>query len=96
VVKKLPVTVQRTRVPLVVNFFYEPPEGKYDYEAVLPAGRIAGLNVSLAEVRAVFTGLTLLLSTATTTRSPTSRRRSSSPAGLQEVSPVRQRLKPLR
>jgi hypothetical protein len=59
VVKRLPITVQQTRVPLVVNFSNEPTEGKYGYKAVLPTGRIAGVNVSLAAVRAVFRGITL-------------------------------------
>jgi hypothetical protein len=59
VVKGLPITARQTRVPLVVNLFNEPAEGKYGYKAVVPTGRIAGLNISLAEVRAVFRGLTL-------------------------------------
>ena len=59
VVKKLPITVQQTRVPFVVNIFNEPIEGKYGYKLVLPTGPIAGLNVSLAEVRAEARGLTL-------------------------------------
>jgi hypothetical protein len=59
VVKRLPITAQQTRVPLVVNFYNEPTEGKYGYKGVLPTGRIAGVNVSLAEVRAVFRGITL-------------------------------------
>ena len=59
VVEGLPITVQQTRVPLVVNFSNEPTEGKYGYKAVLPTGRIAGVNVSLAAVRAVFRGITL-------------------------------------
>ena len=59
VVKKLPIITQQTRVPLVVNVFSEPTEGKYGYKLVLPTGPIAGLNVSLAEVRAEARGLTL-------------------------------------
>jgi hypothetical protein len=59
VVKRLSTAVQQTRVPLVVNFSNEPTEGKYGYKAVLPTGRIAGVNVSLAAVRAVFRGITL-------------------------------------
>jgi hypothetical protein len=59
VVKELPTTVRQTRVPLAVNLFNEPAEGKYGYKAVLPTGRIAGLNISIAEVRAVLRGLTL-------------------------------------
>jgi hypothetical protein len=59
VVKRLPITVQQTRVPLVVSFSNEPTDGKYGYKAVLPTGRIAGVNVSLAAVRAVFRGITL-------------------------------------
>jgi hypothetical protein len=59
VVQKLPITVRQTRAPLVVNFFNEPTEGKYGYKAVLPTGPIAGVNISLAEVSAVFRGITL-------------------------------------
>ena len=59
VVKRLPINVQQTRVALVVNFSNEPTEGKYGYKAVLPTGRIAGVNVSIAAVRAVFRGITL-------------------------------------
>jgi hypothetical protein len=59
VVRKLPITVQQTRVPLVVNLLNEPTEGKYGYKLVLPTGPIAGLNISLAEVRAEARGLTL-------------------------------------
>jgi hypothetical protein len=59
VVKRLPITVQQTRVPLVVSFSNEPTDGKYGYKADLPTGRIAGVNVSLAAVRAVFRGITL-------------------------------------
>ena len=59
VVKRLPTTVQQTRVPLVVTFSNEPTEGKYGYKAVLPTGRIAGVNISIAEVRAVFSGISL-------------------------------------
>ena len=65
VVKGLPVTVQQTRVALAVNFFNEPAEGKYGYKVVLPTGPIAGVNISLAEVRAVFRGLTLKKKKAT-------------------------------
>ena len=59
VVKRLPSTVQQTRVPLALNLFNEPTEGKYGYKLVLPTGPIAGLNISLAEVRAEARGLTL-------------------------------------
>ena len=59
VVKKLPITTQQTRVPIVVNVFSEPTEGKYGYKLVLPTGPIAGLNISLAEVSAEARGLTL-------------------------------------
>jgi hypothetical protein len=58
-VKELPITVRQTRVPRVVPIFNEPTEGKYGYKLVLPAGPIAGLNVSLAEVRAEAPGITL-------------------------------------
>jgi hypothetical protein len=59
VVKKLPITAQQTRVPLVMNFFNEPTEGKYGYKFVIPTGPIAGLNISIAEVRAVVRGTSL-------------------------------------
>jgi hypothetical protein len=59
VVKKLPITTQQTRVPLVMNFFNEPTEGKYGYKFVIPTGPIAGLNISIAEVRAVVRGTSL-------------------------------------
>jgi hypothetical protein len=59
VVKKLPITAQQTRVPLVMNFFNEPTEGKYGYKYVIPTGPIAGLNISIAEVRAVVRGTSL-------------------------------------
>ena len=58
-VKKLPATVRATRVPFVLNFFDEPTAGKYGYKLVLPTGPIAGINISIAEVRAVVKGLTL-------------------------------------
>lgn len=60
IVKQLPTTVQQTRVPLVLNFFNEPTAGKYGYKLVLPTGPIAGLNLSIAEVRAVVRGLTIV------------------------------------
>jgi hypothetical protein len=59
VVKKLPITAQQTRVPLVMTFFNEPTEGKYGYKFVIPTGPIAGLNISIAEVRAVVRGTSL-------------------------------------
>ena len=59
VVKNLPITVQQTRVPFVVNIVNEPTEGKYGYKLILPTGPIAGLNVSLVEVKAQAKGLTL-------------------------------------
>jgi hypothetical protein len=59
VVKKLPIATQQTRVPLVMNFFNEPIEGKYGYKFVIPTGPIAGLNISIAEVRAVVRGTSL-------------------------------------
>jgi hypothetical protein len=65
VVKTLPVTVRQTRVPVVVNLFNEPTEGKYGYKLVLPTGPIAGLNISLSEVRAEARGLTLKRRTVT-------------------------------
>ena len=61
VVKKLPTTIQQTRVPLVLNFFNDPtPDGLYGYKFVLPTGPIAGVNISIAEVRAVAKGLTIV------------------------------------
>jgi hypothetical protein len=59
VVKRLSTTVQQTRVPLALNLFNEPTEGKYGYKFVLATGPIAGVNISLAEVRAVAPGITL-------------------------------------
>jgi hypothetical protein len=59
VVKKLSTTFQQTRVPLVLNLFNEPTEGKYGYKLVLATGPIAGVNISIAEVRAVAPGITL-------------------------------------
>ena len=59
VVKKLPIATQQTRVPLVVNFLNEPTDGKYGYKYLLPTGPIAGLNISIAEVRAVIRGTSL-------------------------------------
>jgi hypothetical protein len=59
IVKKLPVTVQQTRVTFGLNFFNEPTAGKYGYKLVLPTGPIAGVNISIAEVRAVVRGLSL-------------------------------------
>jgi hypothetical protein len=60
VVKRLPATVQQTRVPFVGNFVNDPtPDGKYGYKLVLPTGPIAGINISLAEIRAEVKGLTL-------------------------------------
>ena len=60
VVKRLPGSVQATRVPLFLNFFNEPTGGKYGYKLVLPTGPIAGVNISIAEVRATVRGLTLV------------------------------------
>jgi hypothetical protein len=59
VVKTLPIAIQQTRVPLVVNFLNEPTDGKYGYKYLLPTGPIAGLNISIAEVRAVIRGTSL-------------------------------------
>jgi hypothetical protein len=42
-----------------MNFFDEPTEGKYGYKFVVPTGPIAGLNISIAEVRAVVRGTSL-------------------------------------
>jgi hypothetical protein len=59
IVKRLPTTVQATRVPFVGNFVNEPTAGKYGYKLVLPTGPIAGINISLAEIRATVKGLTI-------------------------------------
>jgi hypothetical protein len=60
IVKRLPTTVQTTRVPFVGNFVNDPtPDGKYGYKLVLPTGPIAGINISLAEIRADVKGLTI-------------------------------------
>jgi hypothetical protein len=60
VVKRLPTTVQTTRVPFIGNFLNDPtPDGKYGYKLVLPTGPIAGINISLAEIRAEVNGLTI-------------------------------------
>ena len=59
IVKGLSATVRATRVPFVLNFFNEPTAGKYGYKLMLPTGPIAGINISIAEVRAVVKGLTL-------------------------------------
>ena len=60
IVKKLPVTVQQTRVPFVLNFFNDPtPDGKYGYKLQFPTGPIAGVNISISEVNAVVKGLTV-------------------------------------
>jgi hypothetical protein len=60
IVKKLPVTVQQTRVPFVLNFLNDPtPDGKYGYKIQFPTGPIAGVNISIAEVNAVTKGLTV-------------------------------------
>jgi hypothetical protein len=60
VVKRLPPTVQQTRVPFVLNFFNEPtPDGKYGYKLLFPTGPVAGVNISIAEVNAVTTGLSV-------------------------------------
>jgi hypothetical protein len=57
VVKNTPV-VRDTRVALASNFFSQPTEGKYDYKLVLPAGPVAGVNISVAEVNVTNKGLT--------------------------------------
>jgi hypothetical protein len=60
IVKRLPGTIQATRVPLVANFFKEPSaDGKFSYKLVLPTGPIAGVNISLAEIRAEVKGITV-------------------------------------
>ena len=60
IVKKLPTTVQGTRVPFILNFVDDPtPDGKYGYKIVFPTGPIAGLNLVIAEVNAVNYGITV-------------------------------------
>jgi hypothetical protein len=66
--KKLPITARQTRVPFVLNMFNEPTGGKYGYKIVLPTGPIAGLNISIAEVRAVVPGITLKKNKVTCTK----------------------------
>jgi hypothetical protein len=60
IVKGLPITIQQTRVPFVLNFINDPtPDGVYGYKLQFPTGPIAGVNISIAEVNAVTKGLTL-------------------------------------
>jgi hypothetical protein len=60
IVKGLPVSVQQTRVPFILNFFNDPtPDGKYGYRIQFPTGPVQGLNISIAEVHAVVKGLTV-------------------------------------
>jgi hypothetical protein len=60
IVKGLPITVQQTRVPFVLNFINDPtPDGKYGYKLQFPTGPVAGVNISIAEVNAVTKGLTV-------------------------------------
>jgi hypothetical protein len=60
IVKNLPVTVQQTRVPFILNFFNDPtPDGKYGYRIQFPTGPVAGINISIAEVRAEVRGITV-------------------------------------
>jgi hypothetical protein len=68
IVKRLPTTVQATRVPFVGNFVNEPTAGKYGYKLVLPTGPIAGINISLAEIRATVKGLTITKKKTTCTK----------------------------
>lgn len=59
IVKKYPV-VAAVHVALVANWFNDPtPDGLYGYKLVLPTGPVSGLDVSIAEVNATFSGLTL-------------------------------------
>ncbi len=63
IVRKYPI-VAAVHVALTANFFNDPtPDGQYGYKLVLPPGRVAGLQVSIAELRVVNTGLTLLKGT---------------------------------
>jgi hypothetical protein len=59
VVRQNPV-VRDTRVVVQANFFRDPtPDRRFDYKLVLPTGPIGGVNISVAEVKARITGLTL-------------------------------------
>lgn len=60
IVKKYPI-VGAVHVALTANFFNDPtPDGVYGYKLVLPDSNVNGLTVSIAELRVVNTGLTLM------------------------------------
>jgi hypothetical protein len=53
-------TVRNTRVAVAANFFNDPTsDGKYGYRLQLPAGPVAGINISIAEVNVTTKGLTI-------------------------------------
>ncbi len=59
VVKNNPI-VRDTKVVLQADFFREPtPDRRFSYKLVLPTGPISGVNISVAEVKAIVRGLTL-------------------------------------
>jgi hypothetical protein len=63
IVKKYPI-VGAVHVALTANFFNDPtPDGLYGYKLVLPDSEVNGLEVSIAELRVVNTGLTILKGT---------------------------------
>jgi hypothetical protein len=63
VVKKNPI-VAAVHVALTANFFNDPtPDGLYGYKLVLPASNVNGFKISIAELRVVNTGLTILKGT---------------------------------
>jgi hypothetical protein len=63
IVKKYPI-VGAVHVALTANFFNDPtPDGLYGYKLVLPDNNVNGIKVSIAELRVVNTGLTILKGT---------------------------------
>ncbi|MFY9579267.1 MAG: hypothetical protein WAQ33_08070 [Gaiellaceae bacterium] len=63
IVKKYPI-VGAVHVALNANFVNDPtPDGLYGYKLVLPESSVNGLEVSIAQLRVVNTGLTILKGT---------------------------------
>ncbi|MGB2711109.1 MAG: hypothetical protein WBC33_06295 [Conexibacter sp.] len=63
IVKRYPI-VEAVHVALTANFFDEPtPDGLYGYRLQLPSSNVNGFKVSIAELRVVNTGLTILKGT---------------------------------
>jgi hypothetical protein len=57
-------TIRETRPVLNVSFYNDPtPDGLYQYKLVLPTGPIAGINISVEEVRVTVPGLTYVKKT---------------------------------